>query len=198
MFNKKIDFYKIKNKKLGDKLKFLFMLDENKIDTENENKSEEISEIESLKLQISDLNEQKIRLIAENQNIVRRLKTENEEMLKYAASKFASELIDPIEVLFLALDNVPKNYTETESSHFVNFYQGVDMTKSEFLKVFEKHGIKRIFPLNETFDHNFHQAVSQIQDKTKENNTITEVLKAGYILNGRLIRPAIVVVAINS
>ncbi|MGB1540469.1 MAG: nucleotide exchange factor GrpE, partial [Rickettsiales bacterium] len=73
--------------------------------------------------------------------------------------------------------------------------EGVDMTLRELIGNFEKHGITRIDPLGEKFDHNFHQAVSQVEDPEKEPGTILQVMQAGYTLKDRLLRPAMVVVS---
>ena len=163
---------------------------------ENEEiKDQKLSEVDILQAKIAELTDQNLRAIAENQNIVRRLKNETADMVKHAISKFASELIDPIEVLFLALDNIPDDQKENSNEHFKSLHQGVDMTKSEFLKAFEKHGMHRIYPIGEKFDHNFHQAVSQIKDEKTEAGMVLQVLKAGYSLHGRVLRPAIVVVS---
>ena len=160
-----------------------------------ETKTEQLSEVDILQAKIAELTDQNLRGIAENQNIIRRLKNETADMVKHAISKFATELIDPIEVLFLALDNIPDDHKENSGEHFKNLHQGVDMTKSEFLKAFEKHGMHRIYPVGEKFDHNFHQAVSQIKDEKTEAGMVLQVLKAGYSLHGRVLRPAIVVVS---
>ena len=162
---------------------------------EQANLEQEISEIEILKKENEDLKNKIAYLAAESHNTTKRLKNEFDEKMKYSISKFASDLIDPIEVLFLALDNISAEHLEEGGNNLKNLHQGVDMTKLEFLKAFEKHGMQRIFPLNEKFDHNFHQAVSQVKVEGFESNVITQVLKAGYVLNGRVIRPAIVVVS---
>ncbi len=155
----------------------------------------EISELELLKKENEDLKNKIIYLIAENQNSVKRLKNDFEEKLKYSINKFAGDLIDPLEILFLALENVSPEHLSKGDQHLNNIHEGVNMTKSEFLKVFEKYELKRIFPLNEKFDHNFHEAVSKIPQQDIEPNIIVQVLKAGYILHGRVLRPAIVVVS---
>ncbi|MEJ0010304.1 MAG: nucleotide exchange factor GrpE [Alphaproteobacteria bacterium] len=69
------------------------------------------------------------------------------------------------------------------------------MTMKELMGAFEKQGIKRIDPLGQKFDHNFHQAVAQIEGADAEPGTVVQVLQAGYVIHDRLLRPAMVGVA---
>ena len=68
------------------------------------------------------------------------------------------------------------------------------MTKKELVKIFDKNQVRRIFPLNEKFDHNFHEAVANVEAPQEEGDVI-QVIQAGYALGERLIRPALVVVS---
>lgn len=68
------------------------------------------------------------------------------------------------------------------------------MTEKELLKVLEKNQVKRIYPLNQKFDHNFHEAIAQVESDAEEG-TVVQVIQAGYSIADRLIRPALVGVA---
>jgi len=72
---------------------------------------------------------------------------------------------------------------------------GLDMTVSELTGIFERHGIKRINPMGEKFDHNLHQAVVQVDHPDAEPGSIVQVVQAGYSHHDRLLRPAMVAVA---
>ena len=76
-----------------------------------------------------------------------------------------------------------------------NLYKGVEMTKDEFVKTLSKFGLKRLYPLKEKFDPNYHQAISRTLDNFVEENTVIQVVQAGYELNGRPIKPALVIVS---
>jgi molecular chaperone GrpE len=77
-----------------------------------------------------------------------------------------------------------------------NLMEGVEMTKREFMSVFERNGIKRIYPaVGEFFDHNIHQAVAHIPDSDNPEGSVVQVLQAGYSIKDRLLRPAMVGVA---
>jgi molecular chaperone GrpE len=107
-----------------------------------------------------------------------------EENSKYAVTGFARDLISVLENLYRAEENLPEDQRE-----------GINLTRKELEKVFEKNGIRRIEPKDEKFDHNFHQAVTQVENPEVEAGTVLQVLQAGYVIKDRLLRPAIVVVS---
>jgi molecular chaperone GrpE len=76
-----------------------------------------------------------------------------------------------------------------------NLAVGVEMTLNELLGVFNRNGIQRIDPMGQKFDHNYHQAVAQIDSPDAEPGTVVQVLQAGYTIHDRLLRPAMVGVA---
>lgn len=154
--------------------------------------------LESLKAdyeaKLAETKDQLLRAVAETENVRRRAARDVEETGKYAMSGFARDMITVAENLFLALNNIPEE-ARKEEGLLKTLSDGVDMTLRELLNAFEKHGIKRIDPLGEKFDHNRHQAVSQVEDPQKEPNTVLHVMQAGYVISDRLLRPAMVVVS---
>lgn len=154
--------------------------------------------LESLKAdydaKLKEMKDQLLRAVAETENVRRRAARDVEETGKYAVSGFARDMITVAENMFLAIDNIPEE-ARKEEGLLKTLSDGVDMTLRELLNVFEKQGIQRINPLGEKFDHNKHQAVSQVEDPEKEPNTILHVMQAGYIIGDRLLRPAMVVVS---
>ena len=152
------------------------------------------NKISELEQKNSELNDKVLRLLAELDNVRRRSQEELEKSAKYAITKFVTDLTAPIEHFFLASDNAPKEEIEANPK-IKNFADAVLMTKSELMKILEKHQVKRIFPLNEKFDHHFHEAISQVENNEVEDGTVLQVFQAGYSLESRLIKPALVVVA---
>ena len=154
--------------------------------------------LESLKAdyeaKLAEMKDQLLRAVAETENVRRRAARDVEETGKYARSGFGRDMITVAENLFLALNNIPEE-ARKEEGLLKTLSDGVDMTLRELLNAFEKHGIKRIDPLGEKFDHNRHQAVSQVEDPQKEPNTVLHVMQAGYVISDRLLRPAMVVVS---
>lgn len=138
--------------------------------------------------------DQALRALAEVENTRRRAERELADMNKYAVSGFARELVNVLENLQRATDAIPDEL-KTAQPAVGNLAKGVDMTLAEMLQIFERHGIKRIDPLGQKFDHNYHQAVAQIERGDAEPGTVVEVLQAGYSIHDRLLRPAMVGVA---
>ncbi len=160
---------------------------------------EKIMELEKqnseLKDKISELKDDVIRSLAELDNIKKRHQRELESTAKYAVTALLKDLVEPFEQLFMALSvQIPPNLHNNDS--FISILNGIEMTKKTFEKAFESHGLKRLYPKGEKFDHNSHQAVSQIKQEGVESGIIINVVQAGYILNERVIKPAMVVVSL--
>lgn len=141
--------------------------------------------------QLAEMKDQTLRTMAEMENVRARARRDVEESSKYAVAGFARDVISVLENLYRAAASVPPQ-VRTESPLLNTLGQGIDMTLSEFLNVIQRHGIKRLDPQGEMFDHNFHQAVAQIDSAEHPPGTILQVLQAGYVLHDRLLRAAMV------
>lgn len=160
-------------------------------------KDQQASEIDviALKEEAVALKDQLLRAVAETENVRRRAERDLEESSKYAIAGFARDLLSVKENLFRATESIPQEARE-ENEALKNLGEGVDMTLRELTKIFEKRGITRIQPeIGEKFDHNKHQAVSQIEDEKAEPGSILQILQSGYQLHDRLLQPAMVIVA---
>jgi len=152
-------------------------------------------EIEKLKNENHELKDKLLRSMAEFDNARKRAEKQLEENSKYAISNFAKSLLNGVDNLYRATENIPEQ--ELESSNTLkNINIGIEMTKKEFAAIFEKFEVKRIFPeIGTNFDHNYHQAVAHIPVEGQKPGTIVNVLQAGYVLYERLLRPAMVTVS---
>lgn len=148
----------------------------------------------NLEEEIAKLKDQLVRAVAETENIRKRSERDVQDSRKYAVTGFARDLVNVVENLQLALQNIPEEVRKQDEK-LDNLAQGVEMTYNELIRVFSSHGISRIDPMGEKFNHNHHQAVSQIESPNAEPGTVIQVLQAGYIIHDRLLRPAMVVVA---
>ena len=155
-----------------------------------ENSAEKIAELEKAILEIND---KLLRTLAELDNVRRRSREEVEKAGKFAISGFVGDLVLVAENFFLASENAPKAEIEKNPA-IKNYADAIVMTEKELLKVLEKNQVKRIYPLNQPFDHNFHEAITQIESEASEG-TVVQVIQAGYSISERLIRPALVGVA---
>ena len=183
------------------------MTEKQNINPENadiENESDQSSpepEINPLETKIAELEENNkglndalLRLAAELDNTRKRGREELEKASKYAVSNFAGDLVLVVENFYLAADNLPQEEIENLPT-IKHFADAMLMTKKDLAKILEKYGIKRIYPLGEKFDHNYHEAISQVAaHEGEESGNIKQVVQAGYSIGDRLIKPALVVV----
>ena len=151
---------------------------------------EKIAELEQKN---SELNDKILRCLAELDNVRRRSREEIEKSAKFAISNFVGDLVVVAENFFLASENAPKAEIEKNPA-IKNYADAIAMTEKELLKVLEKNQVKRIFPLNQKFDHNFHEAIARVESEAEEG-LVVQVVQAGYSIADRLIRPALVGVA---
>ena len=146
-----------------------------------------------LEAELADTKDRLLRALAETENVRRRAQREREDTQKYAISNFARDLLSSVDNLRRALDSVPE--AEVLDSCAKSLLEGVAATERELLSAFERHGLKRIDPKGERFDHNFHQAIFEVERPGAAPGTVIEVLQPGYVLHDRLLRPAMVGVA---
>jgi molecular chaperone GrpE len=149
--------------------------------------------IAALEAELAEQKDRLLRALAETENIRRRAQREREDASKYAVTGFAKELLSAADNLRRALDSLPE--ADVKDERMRSLLAGVAATERELLGVFERHGIRRIDPIGERFDHNFHQAIFEAERPDQPSGTIVEVLQPGYVLHDRLLRPAMVGVA---
>ncbi|MGE0259503.1 MAG: nucleotide exchange factor GrpE [Alphaproteobacteria bacterium] len=147
----------------------------------------------AVEAELADTKDRMLRALAETENVRRRLSREREDARKYAAGAFAKDLLSPIDNLHRALEAVPE--MEMTDPRARSLRDGVAAIEREFLAAFDRHGLKRIDPKGERFDHNFHEAVFEAERPDVPAGTIVEVLQPGYVMHDRLLRPAMVGVA---
>ncbi len=154
----------------------------------------QVEQTEDLQTKLNETKDALIRAMAELENTRKRAMKEIEDANKYGTSTIAKDLIPVLENLQLALDNIaPK---DLETAAVKHLFEGVDLTRKELLSVFERRGIRRIEPKpGERFDHNFHQAIAQVEDPKFEPGAVIQVIQAGYVIHDRLLRPAMVTVS---
>lgn len=132
-----------------------------------------------------------LRMQADSDNLSRRAERDLANAHKYAIDKFAAELLPIVDSLELCATSVPPDMQKAAKS----VIEGVDLTLKMFYNALEKFGIKQVNPVSQPFNPEFEQAISAQEDITVPPNTVLSVLQKGYTLNGRLVRPALVVVS---
>ena len=131
---------------------------------------------------------------AEMQNLHRRLTRELEEKAKYAATALARDLLTAADNLQRALDSINPEAREQDEA-LEAFAAGVEAIEREMLSAFGNHNIRKIEPLDEKFNPEFHQAMFEVENTGRASGTVVEVVQPGYLLHDRLLRPAMVGVA---
>jgi molecular chaperone GrpE len=149
--------------------------------------------IAALEKELAESQDRVLRALAEAENTRRRAQRERVDAERYGFAKFAGDLLSVADNLHRALDSLPEN--EAKDDRTRSLLAGVAATERELLAAFERHGLKRIDPKGERFDHNFHQAVFEIENSGQPAGTVIEVLQPGYVVQDRLLRPAMVGVA---
>jgi molecular chaperone GrpE len=151
-------------------------------------------DIATLEARITDLTDRLLRAHAEMDNLRKRTERDKEDMAKYAISKFARDVVSVGDNLQRAIGAVPAGAPE-EDPALKALIDGVSMTEREFLNVLERHGVKRIDPSGEPFNPHQHQAMTEIENPDVAPGTVVQVYQPGYIIEDRVLRPAMVVVA---
>ncbi len=169
--------------------------EQNPVETDSSDESEEsvedlAAELAKAQATIKDYWDQIMRLNAEIENNRKRSQRDIEHAHKYAVSNFVESLLPVTDSMELGL-----NATETENANLDSIREGMSMTLDLFIKTLEKHGIKAVDPTGEKFNPEHHQAMTMQEDAEAEPNTVLAVMQKGYLLNDRLIRPAMVVVS---
>ncbi len=138
--------------------------------------------------ELKEVKETLLRAHAEMENVRRRASVDVQNAHKYSTEKFIKELLPVVDSLEKALESGIDAAAKV-------FHDGVELTYQMLLKSLEKHGVKIIDPQNEPFNPNLHEAMSMQASSGVKPNTVITVFQKGYELNGRLIRPALVVVS---
>lgn len=146
----------------------------------------------ALEAQVGDLRDQLLRTLAEMENLRRRTEREIADARTYAVTGFARDVLSVGDNLARALSTVGDEMRAAADESLKALLEGVELTEREFLKVLEKHGVKKVEPLNERFDPNFHQAMFEVPNPQVPNGTVVQVMQAGYKIGDRVLRPAMV------
>lgn len=147
----------------------------------------------ALETELAEAKDRLLRALAETENTRRRAQREREDSQKFAVTGFARDLLSPVDNLRRALDSLPE--AEVTDPKVRSLLDGVAATERELLAALERHGVRRIDPKGEKFDHNLHQAIFEAENSGQPAGTVVEVLQSGYVLHDRLLRPAMVGVA---
>jgi molecular chaperone GrpE len=136
-----------------------------------------------------------LRVLAEMENLRRRTEREIADARAYAISSFARDILAVGDNMDRALQALDTSIRDNADASVKGLLDGVELTERELHKVLEKHGVKKFDPLGEKFDPNVHQAMFELPDESRPAGTVAQVVQPGYMIGGRVLRPALVAVA---
>jgi len=146
------------------------------------------------KLLAAELNDRLLRAVAELENYRRRAEKERQDTAKFAITGFARDSLTVLDNLRRGLDSVTSE--DRDGNPVLEaLAAGMELTEREVIATLERHGIEKVDPLGAPFDYDRHQAMFEVDDPNQPAGTVVEVMQPGYLLSGRLLRPAMVGVA---
>jgi len=149
--------------------------------------------VKRLEAELTETKDRRLRAAAETENLRKRMERERAAERKIEISRFVRDLTPVADNLARALKAVTAE--QRESPNVRGLLEGVELTERELLAALERNGVKRIVPKGEPFNPNFHQAVAEVQIDGVAPGSVIEVIEPGYVLEDRLVRPAMVVIA---
>lgn len=152
------------------------------------------AEIAKLTAERDDMRDRWIRAEAEMANVRARAKRDVDDTRQYAVQKFAADVVEAAENLRRGLSNLPAP-TAGEPEIVTKLRDGLEGVERSFVAILERNGIQRIDPTGQPFDANLHQAMAEQPSEEHAPGTVIQAWTTAWTLNGRLLRPAMVVVA---
>ena len=147
-------------------------------------------EISKLNEEIENLKEEKLRTLAEMENLRKRFEKDKIDSIRYGNHNIARDMLTLGDNLSRALDAISSDEKRSES--FNNLIDGLKIIQKEFVMILEKHGVKKIESLNKKFDHNYHQAMLEVETDEFNEGYVVQEIQSGFTMHDRLLRPSMV------
>jgi len=136
-----------------------------------------------------------LRTMAEMENQRRRFEKEKNEAFEFGGFNFAAESLSLIDNIERAIASFKNDESFKKNKDLNKIIDGIEIVKKDLVSIFKKNGIEAIECINKKFDPNFHQAMLEVENNTKEPGTIVQEIQKGYMMKDRLLRPSLVGVA---
>ena len=153
---------------------------------------------ESAEEKLKKTQEKLLRSMAEMENQRRRFEKEKEEAFEFGGFNFAKESLSLLDNIDRAISSFKNDEKLKNNKDLNKIIDGIDVVKKDLISIFKKNGIEAIECINKKFDPNFHQAMLEIENNTKEPGTIIQEVQKGYMMKNRLLRPSLVGVVKNT
>ena len=147
-------------------------------------------DISKLNEEIESLKEEKLRTLAEMENLRKRFEKDKIDSIRYGNHNIARDMLTLGDNLSRALDAISSDEKRSES--FNNLIDGLKIVQKEFVTILEKHGVKKIESINKKFDHNYHQAMLEVETDEFNEGYVVQEIQSGFTLHDRLLRPSMV------
>ena len=157
--------------------------------------AQEPDPVKVLMAEIEELRDQRLRMAAEMENLRRRTAREIRDAKTFAISGFARDMLQVSDNLERALSAVPEQAEAAADNGLKTLVEGVELTGRAMQSTLERHGVRKLEPMGQKFDPNFHQAMYEVPNADVANNTVVDVVQPGYVIGDRMLRPAMVGVA---
>ena len=156
--------------------------------------TEQVPDVATLEGRINELTDRLLRAHADMDNLRKRTERDKEDTAKYAITKFARDVLSIGDNLQRAIAAVPAGAADADPA-LKALIDGVTLTDREFLNILERNGVKRVVPEGQPFNPHQHQAMVEVENREVAPGTVIQVYQPGYVLEDRVLRPAMVVVA---
>jgi molecular chaperone GrpE len=151
--------------------------------------------VEVAQREAAEFKDRLLRTLAEMENLRKRTEREIADSRVYGIAGFARDVLGVADNMHRAVAAITPEAREQANDALKALIEGVELTERELLKAMEKHGVKKLEPLGQKFDPNFHQAMLEVPDPSAVAGTVVQVLQGGYTLGDRVLRPALVGIA---
>lgn len=152
----------------------------------------DLNVLDKLMAEHTAMKDQLLRTAAEMENLRKRTTRDVQEARLYAISGFARDMLSATDNLARALQMLPPDMRENAEGPLKSLFEGIDMTEHEMQRMMEKNGVKKVEPLNERFNPNFHQAMFEVPDESVPAGLCVQIVQVGYVIGDRMLRPAMV------
>jgi molecular chaperone GrpE len=148
--------------------------------------------IEALNAENASLKDRLLRAMAEMENLRRRTEREVADAKTYGVTAFARDMLTVADNLARALDSLSDEARANADGPLKSLIEGVELTTRDFTAALARHGVKKLEPLGEKFDPNFHQAMFEAPNEELPAGTVAQVVQSGWRIGDRVLRPAMV------
>ena len=167
---------------------------DNDLDKKEEDikKTPDIKKEESVEEKLKSTQEKLLRTMAEMENQRKKFEKEKEEAFEFGGFNFARESLSLLDNIDRAITSFKNDENLKDNKDLSKIIDGIDVIKKDLISIFKRSGIESIECINKKFDPNFHQAMLEIENNTKESGIVIQEIQKGYMMKDRLLRPSLV------